>query len=40
MGIVGTSVMTTIPEPSSLLVGLAGLAAGAGCVWRRRRTCS
>jgi hypothetical protein len=34
MGVVGTAV----PEPSSLLLGLVGLATSAGCVWARRRT--
>jgi hypothetical protein len=38
MGIIGTSTTITIPEPSTMIVGLAGLTFGAACAWKRRST--
>jgi hypothetical protein len=37
MGVIGTSASTVVPEPSSLILGLAGLVTSAGCYWTRRR---
>ncbi|MDR3618455.1 MAG: PEP-CTERM sorting domain-containing protein [Paludisphaera borealis] len=36
MGVIGTAA-PTVPEPSSLLMGMVGLLASAGCLWSRRR---
>jgi PEP-CTERM motif len=38
MGVMGTSAAIAVPEPSSLILGLAGMVTSAGCFWTRRRT--
>lgn len=38
MGIIGTAAVNGVPEPSTLLAGMLGMAACAGYAWNRRRS--